>query len=99
MRIVPQIAPNSYSSLSSPVLMLPAPPVRLALPAPRIAGLLAAPKPQLFFEDHDPLYDTDLPEGWQTYQEAVAELDPLMQRIRANLARLGYHDLIEEYLS
>src|SRR4051794_6498908 len=101
MQIVQQSA--IFSHTPSPVYLLAAPTTRYALPepsrprliaAPRIAGLLPAP-----IQYDDPLYDTDLPDGWQTYEEAIAELDPLMQRIRTNLARLGRHDLIEEYLS
>lgn len=43
MCIVPQSAPYLCTSSHVPILLLPAPPKRLALPAPKIAGYLAAP--------------------------------------------------------
>jgi hypothetical protein len=99
MPIVPQFASSSYSPL--PVYLLPAPPVRLALPepprlkmlpAPRVAGLLPAHVPLKIVIEipsrYAPVVD-DFSEHFKTIEEADAELAPHIERIAMYLDMLA----------
>lgn len=54
MQMIPQFARSSHSSVPSTPLMLTAPPARLALPAPTIAGLLSAAPRMEIIRDQRP---------------------------------------------
>jgi hypothetical protein len=78
MQIVQQLAVSSYS-LILPYPLLAPPPVYPALPAPRISGLLCAPKHTITVEKYtafDALMDEIGP--IRSKEEMDAELDAIM---------------------
>src|SRR5438045_1927137 len=104
MQIVPQSATASYSLLPPAVLMLPAPPVRLALPEPPRLLMLSAPQTGMarhaptrtVVEFQDLFGDEFEREVQQDIACANAELVPVMARVAANMARLGMLDKFQE---
>lgn len=101
MHIVPQSAPILLPFLPSPFPLLPAPPVRLCLPAPKIAGLLPArcPRRLRIVKQHEPGTDAwwdDLysRHGLGTIEDMNAQLMALFDEIRAErealMVRLGF---------
>src|SRR3954468_7989631 len=89
MRIVQHCTSFSYS-LFPPHPLLAAPPERLMLPAPRISGLLAAPKLTIIVEKYDPLEDVLREYGWKTVEEMDEEL---YAEMKSPLTRAIYDEI------
>jgi hypothetical protein len=97
MQIVPQSASLSYFQIQPRKNLLAAPPARLMLPAPRIAGLLpatiqgssATPRVEVICNKPRSLEEVLREIGpLRTLEEVDAEINGMLQQIKDNMSRL-----------